>query len=80
MPADIAQAQRLGIGDQDAQDAMPFGQVADSGSSLVVDAEGDEPLESLAVRVEDSECGIARPSEITGRLQDALQHGFQVEL
>ena len=51
MVADVVQAQRLGIVDQQAQDAAAPGQLADAPVGLAVDAARDEALELAAAVV-----------------------------
>ena len=46
MLGEVGQAQRLGVDDQEAEDPMALGELADRLSALVVDAEGDELRQS----------------------------------
>src|SRR5919202_1076949 len=78
--ADVVQAQRPRIADQDAEDPVAARQVPDGTVGLLVDAERDEPLETLAAVVEDAERGIPRARELLGDLEDTVQEPLDIEL
>ena len=79
MPADVAQAQRLRVADEDAQEAAPAGEVADRAVGRLVDPGREEPLELPAVPVEDAERRITGPGQLASCLEDPQQHGFVIE-
>ena len=58
---DRLEAERLGIGDQDAEDAASARQLPDRCVGLGVDAGGQEALEGGAGLVDDAESRLARP-------------------
>lgn len=75
----LRQTQRLRVADQLAQDAVPRGQVPDLRAQLVADAHGEE-LGELLVVADDAEGSVLRVHEDHGRLDDAAQHLWQVQL
>ena len=79
MIAHVGQAQRARVPDQDAEDPVPSGQVADGSVSVVVDPAGQEALELLAALVEDPQGGVARAGELSGHLEDAVEDDLEIE-
>ena len=80
MLGEVGQAQRLGVGDQQAEDAVTLGQVADRTARVVVDADGDELGEARARLVEHAERAVGGVDEVDGAADDAPQHRRQVEV
>ena len=76
----FVQPQRLGVADQDAQDAAPAGKVADRRVRLRVHARRQEALERLARLVDHAEGRVAGAGDLGGRLDDALQQRIEGEL
>jgi hypothetical protein len=79
MTAHIGETQRLRVGDQNAEHSAAVGQVSDRPVGLVVDANGEEPLEPRATLVEHAERGVLRARELTGGLKHTFQNDFEVE-
>lgn len=75
----VGQAQRSRVDDEDAEDAVTFGQVADLAVGLVVDAHRQELGQPRARRVEHAESAVARIDEVRGQLDDARQGLGEVE-
>ena len=80
MVADVGHAQRPRIADEDAEDAVPAGQVADRAVGVRVDPTGQEALELLAALVEDAQRGVARAGELSSHLEHAVEDDLEVEL
>ena len=80
MVADLGQAQRARLLDQQAEHAAPARQVADRPPRLLVDAVGDEALQFVAVLVEHAEGGVAGPGQLAGDLEHLLEDHLGVEL
>ena len=74
------QPQGLGVLDEQTEDAVPAGDVADAGARLVVEAVGDELHEVVVLVVEDAEGAVPRADEGAGGGDDALQDGGEVQL
>ena len=71
--AEVVEAQRLGVMDQDAEDAAPVRQLADRFVLLAVDAGGDEALECLALAVDHPERRVAGAGQGCGGVDQPLQ-------
>ncbi len=80
MVADVGEAQRPRLLDQQSEHATAAGQVADSPSRLLVDAAGDEALQLLAVAVEHAERRVPRPGQLAGDLEHPLEDHLGVKL
>ena len=80
MRADVVQAQRLRVADQDAEDTAAAGQVADLAVRLGVDAGGEEALQPLAALVEHADRGVAGARHVARGLEQPLEHDLAVEL
>ena len=80
VPADIGQAQRLRIADEDAEDAAAARKVADRAVRRLVHPRREEPVELPATLVEDAERRVAGAGQLAGGLDHALQHRFVIEL
>ena len=78
--AQVGEPQRLGVEDEQPEDAVALGQVTDRPAGLVVDADGDELREARARLVEDAERAVAGVDQVDRGLDDALQHRGQVEV
>jgi hypothetical protein len=76
----VGKAKRSWLADQNAEYAAALWESADPRSGLVVDAQGDESLQALAVCIEDSERGVACPGDVTRGLEDLSEHRLEVEL
>ena len=70
--AEIAQAQRPWIDDQEAEDPVSLGQMADGGVALGLDAYGDE-LAEMPVFADDAERAVVGRDERARGLDDPLQ-------
>ena len=79
MVADVGHPQRPRIADEDAEDPVPPGQVADRAVDVRVDPAGQEALELLAALVEDPQGGVARAGELAGHLEDAVEDDLEIE-
>ena len=69
----IGQTQRLGVEDQQAEDAVTLRTSADPGRLVVGEADGDELGQPRPGLVEHPERGVPRIDELGGRLGDAAQ-------
>jgi hypothetical protein len=78
--AEIRQPDRLGLDDEQAQDAVAFGQVTDPLACLVVDAHRDELGQPRAALVEHAQGAVLGVHQVDRRTDDAPQHGRQVEV
>ena len=76
----IGKADRLRIDDEQTQDAVALGQVADLAPCFRIEADGDELREPGAGLVEHTERAVLRVDEIGRHLDDALQRFREVEL
>jgi len=63
----ILQPDRLGVVDQQAEDAVALGVRADRGDLLVGDTAGDEPDQPFAVVTDDTEGAVPGPGEFRRR-------------
>lgn len=79
MVGEFRQAQRLGMSDQLAQDAVALGIGADTRDLLRVDAHGVEGRQPLAVRADHPERRVLRVDQGRRGLDDAAQCLLQVE-
>ena len=77
---DVGQTQRPRFADEDAEDPVPSGQVADRAVGLRVDPAGQETLELLAAVMEDPQRRVTRAGQLTGHLEHAFEDHLQVEL
>ena len=78
--ADVRQTQRPRLADEHAEDAASPRQVADRPVGLVVDADGEKPLERRSLLVEHPERRVARARELASRVEHVLEHRLEVEL
>ena len=78
--ADVVQAQRPRVVDEQAEHAAALGRVADDPAALVVDPAGDEPRDPLAVGVQDPQRGVARAGQLARGLEQMLQDLVKVKL
>ena len=76
--AQVGDAQRIGLGDQLAEDALALRQVAHPGAQLVVDADVDERRQTAA-SPEHAERPVPGVDEVGGGLDDAAQRAVQVQ-
>ncbi len=79
MVADVGEAQRPRLLDQQPEHAAAAGQVADRPPRSIVDAAGDEALQLLAVAVEHAERRVPRPGQLTGDLENPVEDDLGVE-
>ena len=79
MIADPGDAHRRGLADEEPEDPMADGRIADGGSLLVRDADRDELLDRAARR-QDAECAVRGVRELDRELDDASKHDGKVEL
>ena len=80
MPGEIGQAQRTGVGDEQTEDPVTLGEVADLLARRVVDPDGDELGEAGARLVEHAERTVRGVDEVDGTADDAAEHRRQVEV
>ena len=78
--AQVGQPQRLGVDDEQAEDAVPLGQVADEPVGVVVDPDGDELRQAGAGVVEHAEGAVAGVDQPDRRLHDPPEHAGRVEV
>jgi hypothetical protein len=76
----VRKAERLGIGDQEAEYPVTLWQVADCPVRLCVEAGGDELGQARLGVVEDADGAVPGVHEIHGRVDDALQDRRQLEV
>ena len=74
------QAQRLGVEDQEAEDPLALGKMADALDDLVVHADVDEFRQPPARGIQDPQRPVAGAGERTGRLGDASQDAGELEV
>ncbi len=80
MLADIGQAQRARILDQDAEDTPTARELADPAVDRLVETRRDEPVELLAGLVEDPQRGVPSAGQALSLLEDSAKHGVRVKL
>ena len=80
MVADVLEPEWLRIADQLTKHAVASRQVSDRDARLLVYPDRDEALESPPLLVEDSERGVAGPRELAANLDQAVQHGLELEV
>jgi hypothetical protein len=78
--ADSVETQRMRLGDQDAEDAVPAWKVADGGVGGLVDSDGEETLELLAPVVENPEGGVSGARQLACDVEHPIQQAVDVEL
>ncbi len=78
VPAEVAQAQRGRVLDQQPEQALALGQVAHGGTRPFVHAHVDE-LGQIVARAEDPQRAVAGSDEIDGGLDDALQRRVELQ-
>ena len=78
--ADVVHPQRLGVLDEQPEDAAAPRQVPDGAVLLGRDAAGDEPLELRPRLVEDADGRVVCPCHAAGHLEELAHHPFEVEL
>ncbi len=79
VPGEVGQPQRAGVGDEQTEEAVTAGQVADLGPGGRIDADGDEVAEPDALGVEHAECAVVGADEGGRGLGDASQDRRQVQ-
>ena len=72
MDAEIAEAQRPWIDDEETEDPVPLGQMTDGGIALGLDAHGDELAEVLVI-ADDAERAVLGRDQRARGLHDPLQ-------
>ena len=75
----MGQADGVWIVDEGTQQAVPGGQLTDRRGELVRDADVDELLQ-IAVGRDDTQRAVAGSDEVDGDVNDAAEHGGEVEL
>jgi hypothetical protein len=80
MLGQVGEPQRLGLDDEQAEDAVALGQIADGGVGLAVEADGDEVREPGAGLVEDPESPEPGVDQFHGGGDDPLQHRPEIEV
>ena len=78
--AQVGESQRSGVGDQHPQDAVTFREMPDGVMGVIIDADGEELGQADAGLVEDAEGAVAGADQLGCRLDDAVQHRFQIEI
>ena len=79
MVADVLEAQRPRLLDQQPEDAPAAWEVADRPVRVGVDPGGDEALELLPAVVEHADGRVARAGDLAGDVEQLLEHGLDVE-
>ena len=80
MAPDVRQPQRLGMHDELAEHAAPSRQRSDRRALLVVDTQGQELRQLVALLVEHPDGRIARAGDLTCGLKNPIEHDTLVEL
>ena len=80
MLADICEAQRLWMLNQRAENPAAARQISDRTMGLIVHTRGQELLELAVLAVQDPQGRVARPGDLTRRLEDAVQQNPLIEL
>jgi hypothetical protein len=78
MASDVAQPERVGLLDQDTEDPTAVREASDCAVRRRIDAAGQESLETGAILIQHSECGIAGTGDRARLLEHALEHDFEV--
>ena len=78
MPAEIGQAQRTLLTDEDTEKAVAVGEWADRLALRLRDASGNE-IGKEAIVADDTEGGVAGADQITGEFDDSSQGGVEVQ-
>jgi len=76
---EVGEAQRLGIQDQQTEDALPMGQVADGLVGLVIEPHGEELRELGLGLVEHAEGAVASVNQLHGGGHDPVQDRRQIK-
>jgi hypothetical protein len=76
----VRDAYRLGVADEDTEDAATDRLVSDRRARSVVYPGGQEPLEPLPRRIDHAERRVASVREPSGRLHDALEQRVERQL
>jgi hypothetical protein len=80
MLADVRQAQRLRLRDQDPEHAPAARQLANRRARLLIDAERYELAEPGPLFIEDAERRVARSGDLPRRRQNPIQNSLWIEL
>jgi hypothetical protein len=80
MQADIGEAQRLGVLDQDTEDPQPARQIPDPRAGILVDPQRQETLETVTPLVQDPERRIACTSHIARGLENSVEDDSLIEV
>ena len=76
--ADVRQAQGLGLADQLAEHAVAAGKVSDLAPRVLVDADGQEPLQLGPSRVEHAERCVTGAGQLARHRQHALKDRLEL--
>jgi hypothetical protein len=74
------QTNRVGLGDEEAQDAMPSREPTDLRDLIVVETDSDEVGQLVTGLVEDTQSGVTRPGDLRGSRDDPLKGGVEVQV
>jgi hypothetical protein len=77
--AEATKPHRLGVVDQNAEQALPLRQVADPVGDGGVHPDVDELLESTTLRADDAHGRVSRTDQLGAGLDDLTQNGGKVE-
>jgi hypothetical protein len=80
MGVQIREAQRLGVDDEQTEDAVALGELADAVVGRVIHPDRDELRQAGSGVVEHAESAIAGVDQTDGRFHDPSQHGGGVEI
>ena len=77
---EVGEAQRAGVGDQQAEDPVPLGPLADRPVRVVVEPGDEELVEAVSRHVGHAEGAVAGVDELARGVDDALQGRGEVEV
>ena len=80
MGPEVGEAKWPGIGDEQAEDPVTLGQLADVGSCLLVDPHSEEVGQEGARRVKDAEGAVASVGQRRRSIDDVLQDGEEIQV
>jgi hypothetical protein len=78
--AHVLEAEGLGAANQLAQHSAPARQGTYSGVGLIIDSQGDEPIELAPVLIEDAESRVTSAGQVARGLEHVAEDGLEVEL
>ena len=79
MVADVLEAERPRLLDQQPQDPPAAREIADRPMRVRIDPGGDEAREFLPAIVEHADGRVARAGDLAGDVEQLLEHGLDIE-